>query len=151
MIISLIGVIYSDTRTGVASYLESLSVCAGITAVTGEYQIIEAELNYGKWVRKQFGSEIVKSPQGDVISQNQSILICSAGREASFTGSQGFLKIQEKTTKTIWKITWDRPFIGDDKYKWDEYDQSKLEIRHREINSFYYHFDVQVKGDNRFD
>lgn len=143
LIISLIGVIYSDTNT--TDYAQRLSVCTQIIVLTGEYQVIDSGLNYGKWVRKQFDSEEIQSPQGNVYNQNHFAPICSAGREYSPTGTDGFVKIQEITTKTIWTIRWDRQFVGVDTYSWDEYDKTKLQIVHYQPEKFFYQFLVEVK------
>lgn len=119
-------------------------VCVDIHPKTGEYEVSDAGLKWGKWIDRPYGS-IVDSPSGKAPDEiTGQISVCSSGRADSASGTEGWIQIHEKTTDSYWKIKWDRPWSGADTFSWHEYDPNELVILHKSTD-FQYNFSVSLK------
>lgn len=137
VIICFFGEIYSAER---------LWICVSIHPKTGEYEVSDAGLEWGKWIEQPYASE-VGSPVGktpDLITSK--ISFCSSGREHSASGTEGWVQIHEKTSDSLWTIRWDRQWSGADTFSWSEYDSDKLAIIHRS-SDFRYDFSVSLQNN----
>lgn len=124
---------------------EKYWMCVDITVQDGVFEVMQAEKEWGKWVTRPWGAE-VDPPQGKQLRGNgDNLLICSAGRSDSATGTEASIVLREMTSNARWKIYWDVPYIGADTFKYLDYDPNKLTIWHEEYQKNWHKFTLTTR------
>lgn len=101
------------SEEGVVPVYEYLNFCGEFSSPNQRFVITKAKLEWGKWTKGQNQHDIeVDSPQGKEFGPGAGNLqICSAGRELSMSGTQGYIEIYPIGSNNYLNFMWDVSFF----------------------------------------
>lgn len=108
--------------------VEYLNFCARLTASNQHFEIISANLDYGKWTPSPSDhSTKVSSPVGRMFGPGQSIYICSAGKSLSPSGTEAEVTVVQSDTNYRIVFSWNYPYHGRNQHQF-RYNQKQFDI-----------------------
>lgn len=97
--------------------VEYLNFCAKITASDRHFEILSANLKWGKWTpNPNDHSTTASSPTGKMFGPGQSIYVCSAGKNFALSGTEAEVTVVQNNTNYRIVFSWNFPYHGINKH-----------------------------------